>query len=269
MTGEDHMIERLMGPRGAVHDALVTVAHHVVHAGACMDRHRTAAQGALESADVFHAAAIHGPPLVLSAGAEKRVVAEDLDERARREGADLFGRRRPDRARERRERIVLEPRSEAHRIPQLADGGTVIAGQGLGLGVEAQNVAHHPREAGAEQIAFLCSEGRECAQSVFDPAPVDRRAEAHVASGDRDVEIAEQFRQVRIVGVGEYDEAGVDRLIAVDPGCHRARVTAKPRRRLEQANCVVRREQAGGREARNAATDDGNALGAGVDGQIE
>ena len=269
MTGEDHLVERRLRPGRAVDDDLRAIAHRLVDGRAGMERDAAAAQATLEPADVFHAAAVHRPPLVLPAGAEKRVVAEELDQRARRKGANLLGRRRPDRARERGEIVVLEPGAEAHRVHELADGGAFVAGQRLGLGVEPQDVAHHPREPGAQQVAPLRGERGEGLEPVFDPAAIDRGAEAHVAPRHRHVEIAEQLGQVRVIGVVEDDEAGIDRLVAVDPGDDRARVPPEPRRRFEQRDGVAGREKMRGGEARNAAADDGDTLRTGGDGQIE
>ena len=59
-------------------------------------------------------------------------------------------------------------------------------------------------------------------------------AEAHVAALDRHVELAEQPAEMRVGGVVEDDEAGIDRLVAAAPGHDGAGVAAEPRLGLEE-----------------------------------
>jgi hypothetical protein len=168
---------------------------------------------------------------------------------------DALRRRGPDRPREGQQVAVAEPGAGAQTHQKIADGQRGIGGQRLGPGIEPQDVAHHAQKARVHGVAALREQRVQVVQRIFEPAPPERDAEAHVAFRRGHAQPVEQGRQMRIGGVVEHDEPGIDRLIPALARDHGAGVTAKSRLGLVQHHRMVGRQQMRRPHSGYAATD--------------
>jgi hypothetical protein len=112
VAGEDDLVEAFGFGLAGMHHRPEGVAADRADRSAGAKVAARGREARLKPADIFHAAAIDRPPLVLSPGRKERVVAEEVHQRAGRKLADPVGRRRPDRAADRHEVVVPEPGAE-------------------------------------------------------------------------------------------------------------------------------------------------------------
>ncbi len=197
---------------------------------------------------------------MLAGGRKQRMVAKERQQGAGRKATDSRRGRRPDRAADRHQVIALEPVAEAEGIDQLADRHLIRRGRRFGIGIEAQNVAHHAQELRARQVATLGEERGQVSQPVFHRAVIYGGAERHVGFLHRHAKLVEHAGEMRVVGIVKHDEAGIDRLIAPLARDHGAGMAAQARFGFVNGNVVLRCQLIGSGKAGYAAADDGDAL---------
>ncbi len=193
--------------------------------------------------------------------AEQRVVVEEPHHRLRRKVEHAGGWRRPDRAAEWQQVAVAEPRPGSEPGQEVAHRHAGVGGGAQRLRVEPHYVADHPQESGAREVRWLRRHRRQVAQAVFDAPPAEGGAEAHVARRDRHVEFLEELDEPRIGAPVEDDETGIDRLVAPPARHDRAGMATEARRRLDQRDPVVSRQQVRGTKPRDPAADHGDPAG--------
>ena len=171
---------------------------------------------------------------------------------------DLFRRGGPDRARQGREVEVAEIAPGAQPVEKLRDGHRRVTRHGQRVLVEMQNVPQHPQERRAEHITFLGKDRVEIGQRIFQPPAVDRRAKAHVRGHNRHVQFRKERGKMRVVGIVEHDEPGIDRLIAILARDHRPRMAADLGPRLIEGDAVRRCQHMRRPHAGNPAANHGD-----------
>ena len=139
---------------------------------------------------------------------------------------------------------------------------------GDGFGVEAVDLEEHFPMPGAQEVAALAEEEVEAAAVVFEVGGDVLDAEGHFGLLRGDVEFLEEADEVRIGGVVEDHEAGVDGDGA--PGFvdgDGVGVAAGVVVLLEEGEVVMRMKEMGGSEPGDAGADDGD-FGHGRRGEV-
>ena len=218
-------------------------------------------------AHVLARAAPHRVPLRAVAELDQPVVVAETDHRRHRKAQHLLRRAGPDAADHRQEVPVPEGAAEAVAVEEVPDGlvefGGIRPQRGRrGEPVEAQDLAQHPQEGRAQQVAPLREHAVEVGSAPLQPVGAALDRERHVRGGGLDPQLVEQLDQQRIGPVVEDEEADVHAVAhAVQAHVHRVCVAAEVAARLEQRHTGFGRERPGGGQAGDARADDGDALG--------
>ena len=125
--------------------------------------------------------------------------------------------------------MVPEPPAQAERAYQIVDGHIPRCGRRFAARIETEYITKHTQEPGIDHVPPLRKQCIQRRQSVFQPSVIHADTKAHAAFLDRYVEIAKQAGKVGVIGVIEYDEAGVDRYVPIDTGQNGSGVPAKAR----------------------------------------
>ena len=151
--------------------------------------------------------------------------------------------------------MIAEIAAGAQFGQHLADREVAAGDSGARPRVEAQDVAAHAQEFRVQKVFPLGKELVRIGQRIFErPAP-ERRAKAHVRGRHRHVQFVKERGQMRIGGIVEDDEAGVDGLIPVAARKPGARMAAQPTLGLDQGHVMALGQTVGRRHSRYSGPD--------------
>ena len=168
---------------------------------------------------VMPRAAAHGAPWRAVGHPDQAVVVAEPDHRGDREAQHLVGRAAPDATQHRQQvpvaegvRVALLDQKIADRLLQRAFFTTL--GDGGGTAVEAHQIAQHAQEARPEQVAALGEHRVEVAAAPFQRTATvslgHLHRKRHLRRGGINLQVGKQLHQLRVGGVVEHQEAGVD-----------------------------------------------------------
>ena len=168
---------------------------------------------------VMPRAAAHRAPWRAVGHPDQAVVVAEPDHRGDREAQHLVGRAAPDATQHRQQvpvaegvRVTLLDQKIADRLLHRAFFATL--GDGGGTAVEAHQIAQHAQEARPEQVAALGEHRVEIAAAPFQRTATislgHLHRKRHLRRGGIDLQVGKQLHQLRVGGVVEHQEAGVD-----------------------------------------------------------
>ena len=224
-------------------------------------RHAALSHGGLKPFYVFDRPALNGVPLVLSGVGQQGMVIHELNQSVSREVHHLLGRRRPDRAGQRKQVVFPEPLSRPKLGEKGAEVQTAVSGGVKRVLVELVDIAQHAQELRVQQVLLLRKNRCHGGQCIFDTTTIEARRKAHVALGDGHIQGPEQAGQVWIIGIVEDDETGIDRLVIIFSRDDCPRVAAKPWFRFVKGYMVIFGQHIRCAHSRNPCANHGYFLG--------
>ena len=260
MAGEHNVVEPVAAP-AAVNDGRPQMI------ALDPDGARSVTDGARErkahAAHIFHGAAADGAPDRAPAELQEAVIVVETDESRRGKGHDLGGRRRPDRARHRKDMMVTERLAVAARRQILTEAQMVLvdaAGVAGRAAIESRKIRQHPPKSRAHDVRRLAEQTDETIARIFDPRVIERDGEGHVGRLRLDAESLQEFDEIGICSRIVDDEAAIDGdFAAIDTRKDRIRMSADPVGLLVNDDVVTPVEQPCGGKAGDACSHDANA----------
>ncbi len=190
---------------------------------------------------------------------EHPVVVQETHEKPGGKGEHRRRVGRPDRRTHRHYVVLGERATVTPALQQLAERHLAagLVEQCRRLTVEAQDVANHPEESRAKQVASLREQRIEAGAVVFQATRLVTHREAHAALLGGDTQFLQKPDEIRVGAVVEYDETGVHlpAAAALFDGV-RVRVAAEVARRLVERDVVFPVQPVCGDIAGNATADD-------------
>jgi hypothetical protein len=189
------------------------------------------------------------------------VVVEELGQQAGGKGAQVARVGRPDRRRLRHDQPLDELPRIAALVEEVEQGGarSVQPHQRRRLAVEAEEVADHAVEGGAQQARAPREQAVRGRAVVLELAPAVAHREAHRGGLRGHPEALEQALEAGVVAVVEDDEAGVHTVeLALGLHLDGPGMAARARGGLEHGDLVPRVQEVRAGEAGDAGPDDGD-----------
>jgi hypothetical protein len=193
---------------------------------------------------------------------EQTVVVVESGQRGHGEPVELRGIGGPDRGAEGDHEVPDEGVGVASPLEELAQREPVVGvlQQGVAVAVEAEDVAQHAQERGAEEVPALSEEAVHRRAPVLETRSLVGDTEAHVAGGAGHVESVQQLGEVRVVAFVEDDEPGVH-LVGFVPEVDAVRVgvAAHVVVGLEDRDLVLSVEEVGADQPRDPGSHNGDS----------